>query len=608
MAKQNINFEIYERANKSSTIDWGKQAQDITKTFTDIRDDRQKRKDEIEKAYQEQQELLANQDLYNNYTLNQLVMNAAQDGSHKLQDQYELVKKGLVKPADLKRFQMNQKTGFTQLKKNAENFDKAFKNYTNRQNEKLNATSSVSKGSPLEAYSAELLSGFANINNMVLETDAVTGNLGLIKLDKNGNPIAGKSSSVNGVSNLMNQQIDNFDANQEAQKIKKSFGNIITSNIRGATGNDDIVITETMRSRAETEYFATPEGKKYLDLQVRKFTEDPTNKGNMILNAGLTTPSGEAYKYGSQEDYDKYAQENPGKENPVIVAEVNDINVMMPKFDEKQEEAAKNYATDLIQSTLDVKETKQVKIRPGGRAAGKADDKIKSAGNNVNLLVTGNPDQAESAARYLVDASNGTIQKIKKTGTGFEITYTGRDPLEISTEGLNSTDAIRRLYKAVNAPGEFDEYRRLGGKIGQTVTFDEIEVFGAQKTRPGSQQVPEGLGFETFFSNLTDADAGRDLSDILKERKIDKGVIENEIKRLVAVEGFMPPNSSFTDIKFDEDNETLSYKVNNQEYTIKAGDQLISDIYDDIRASVNTEIRKANKAGGGRAGGFNKGT
>ena len=108
MAKKNINFEVYERANSASTIDWGKQAQDITKTFTDIRDDRQKRKDEIEKSYQEQQELLANQDVYNNYTLNQLVMNAAQDGSHKLQDQYELVKQGLVKPADLKRFQMNQ--------------------------------------------------------------------------------------------------------------------------------------------------------------------------------------------------------------------------------------------------------------------------------------------------------------------------------------------------------------------------------------------------------------------------------------------------------------------------------------------------------------------
>ena len=69
MAKKNINFEIYERANTASTIDWAKQAQDITKTFTDIRDDRQRRKDEIEKAYQEQQELLANQDPYNNYTL-----------------------------------------------------------------------------------------------------------------------------------------------------------------------------------------------------------------------------------------------------------------------------------------------------------------------------------------------------------------------------------------------------------------------------------------------------------------------------------------------------------------------------------------------------------
>ena len=40
MAKRNIDFEVYERQDPSSQVDWSKAAADITKTFTDIRDDK----------------------------------------------------------------------------------------------------------------------------------------------------------------------------------------------------------------------------------------------------------------------------------------------------------------------------------------------------------------------------------------------------------------------------------------------------------------------------------------------------------------------------------------------------------------------------------------
>lgn len=618
MAKKNINFEVYERANSASTIDWGKQAQDITKTFTDIRDDRQRRKDEIEKSYQEQQELLANQDLYNNYTLNQLVMNAAQDGSHKLQDQYELVKQGLVKPADLKRFQMNQKTGFTQLKKNAENFDKAFKNYTNRQNEKLNATSSVSKGSPLEAYSAELLSGFANINNMVLETDAVTGNLGLIKLDKDGNPIAGKSSSVNGVSNLMNQQINNFDANQEAQKVKKSFGNIITTEIRRQFG-DDVVITEEQRSRAETEYFATKKGKDYLDLQVKIFTEDPTNRGNMMLNAGLATSSGDPYKYGSQEDYDKYAQENPGKENPIIVAEVNDINVMMPKFDEKQKKAAENYATDLIQSTLDVKQTKKfVQDRPKSAAEiakGDKDQELKTVGDNLNLFVTGSQSEAAGASNYILKDVNNRLskdqprleifeRKTKKAtqddvdaGRAESVDEIIIDKFIVKKKGFTAEsieaydangnlrptqDVFRDLYQEAGIQGNVDAYLEIGGKVNKSFGTSDAGAEAPQEeikmTLPTDTVVtPAGkLNYEQFFKS----DAGGNLQTNLDRTFDSPKKIEQGFKNLLESTGFIPQELKR---RIFEDKGNISALMDGNKLTVTIGGTQIvfSDVYGD---------------------------
>ena len=121
--KKNIDFDVYEKANPASQIDWAKQAADITKVFTDIRDTRDTRKAEIEKSYTDQQQALTEIGEYDNPTIQQFVMNGAQDASNKLQDFHNLVKRGLAKPADYKRFQMNQKNGFNLVKRNAEQYD-----------------------------------------------------------------------------------------------------------------------------------------------------------------------------------------------------------------------------------------------------------------------------------------------------------------------------------------------------------------------------------------------------------------------------------------------------------------------------------------------------
>ena len=131
-SKKEIDFDVYQRQDPASTVDWGKAAKDITTTFEGIRDTRQAKKDAIEKSYQDQQTALQDIGEYDNPTIQQFVMNGGQDAANKEQEFYNLVKRGLAKPADYTMFQHNLKTGFDLVKKNAEQFDNTFKEYTTR--------------------------------------------------------------------------------------------------------------------------------------------------------------------------------------------------------------------------------------------------------------------------------------------------------------------------------------------------------------------------------------------------------------------------------------------------------------------------------------------
>ena len=50
-AKKDIDFDVYERADPESQIDWGKQAKVISDTFSAIAKDRQDRKAAVEKGW-----------------------------------------------------------------------------------------------------------------------------------------------------------------------------------------------------------------------------------------------------------------------------------------------------------------------------------------------------------------------------------------------------------------------------------------------------------------------------------------------------------------------------------------------------------------------------
>ena len=106
--KDKIDFDVYERADPASNVDWGAETKKITDAFEGVAKVRTEKKAALESAFQAQQQALNELGEYDNPDVQTVVMNAGQDGANKLLDMQNLMKRGLVKPADVTLFQQKQ--------------------------------------------------------------------------------------------------------------------------------------------------------------------------------------------------------------------------------------------------------------------------------------------------------------------------------------------------------------------------------------------------------------------------------------------------------------------------------------------------------------------
>lgn len=310
MAKRNINFEVYERQDPSSQVDWSKAAADITKTFTDIRDDRKERKDEINQQFLDTQDVLNDLGEYENQTMQEFVMNTGNDAANKLYDFNNLVKRGLAKPADQSMFTHNLKTDMTLLKKNATNFDNAFKAYAER--------TQLGENADAEEFFAGQIEGFANINNLRGEANSETGRIGLVRFDEEGNPVKDESMTVQRLTVLMNQRIDKFDLPKQLAEATAGIGKLVSEEVaRG--GRNYAELTKTEQTALTKKYIEDNKDNKtfqdFLGVRVSLFLGSDQQIADFMVR-NVAGPNGEAagtyYKNGTQDEFDAWEKENPG--------------------------------------------------------------------------------------------------------------------------------------------------------------------------------------------------------------------------------------------------------------------------------------------------------
>ena len=632
-SKKNINFDVYERQDPTTQVDWGAQASKITKTFEGIRDERQGRKDLLEKNIEEQRVALNDIGEYDSKTLRQVALDSSQQSADELARKADLMRRGILKPNDLMKFKSNQSAGWTQFKNNAENWNAKFVEYTERMQ------GDPPPGSQLEMQLAQSLEGFGNLKNLKFLTDD-DGNMAYARTDDDGTILPGESISANEMTNLLNQKIDNYDVPKAVMSIKEELGTIITATI-DPDGIRTNITTEEM-SRAESNYFGSEAGQETLRLKALEMTAVPQNLA-VMMTQDVRMPDGELYQgdFGG-EKHDAWAAENSDKDqslNPYIAMRF-DGNRYVPDITEEQKEAGDKYAEKIIRTALDVKQTaksqkiQKTEYQESAAAINerKLNEEIDASGQSVNMLVTGDAAAAEAAAEDLISSFENLtdIDRVVDANgkvTAFNIKVKGKvvDPIKTTdSEGnaLTPDQLNRAIFKKVGAKGTYDAwYKRNKDSIGENV--GEGGVSSSRAIDEISYNLPSDvvvvgdskITYDAFFNSESGGNLGSTLAEFGFSND-GNSEIQQGFTNLLDSPSFIP--KGLKDFISNEGGK-ISVRVIDEPGTIGGGIMTITignevikfdDVYNDsstggttgisqkIREAIEKEVKRANTGGG----------
>ena len=607
-SKKNIDFNVYERRDPTTQVDWGAQATKITKKFEGIRDERQGRKDLLEKNIEEQRVALNDIGEYDSQNLRQLALKSSQQSADMLTRKAELMRNGKIKPNELMQFKSNQSAGWTLFKKNAENWNGKFVEYT----ERMNAVPPLS--SKLEQQLAQSLAGFGNLENMSYLADD-DGNMSYVRTDEEGNILPGESMSANELTNLLNQKIDNYDSVAAAKKAGEEIGTIVNDTL---TQNGIRVDIESLqKSKATADFLGSEEAAKVLRTFAETMTAVPQNLAVMMTQNVKIPNTDTVYEgdYGG-ELHDAWAKENSGKDqslNPYIAMRMKS-GTYVPDVTKEQEAVATEYAEGLIRSTLNITigvDTKGMneKDKEPQRSAAEIskterDAKLLSKGKNLMYAVSGDKEKSKAGIQYIVDASNGNISGIKKTDTGFTVQYPDADPFSVNTEDMTPTESMMAMWKSAGLQeDEFDAWLTAGGTDllkDRKTTRDAQDITGPQKAikydMNATFQNDDGVEI-TAKDWVNKTSLGGSLNS-LNDTNIE---VVDVFTKLLTKESFFPKEFNGS-VRMD--GNKMYFTINNKEY--KVNDDVFAmdtgDIVGEMQSIIQDVIQK--RKDGGVASGF----
>lgn len=664
--KAKIDFDVYQKADPASLIDVGKEAKVISDAFKNVATEREGKKAALEKAFQDQQAALNDLGEYDNPTAQQVVMNAGQDGANKLLDMKNMMKRGLVKPADVTMFQQNQLNGFNLLKKNMGNFDKTFQEYTARLQNNMEG-SDLSQGAPAEQWLAKQLEGFANMNNVSVQTDPETGNVSMLRLNEDGTVDKNSSATLNRLTLLMKQKVNNFDPNKGLERAKAISGKVVQKQIDSKYGLNAKITTET-RSRMETEYYQSEEGQIYLDAEAQSLLADPYDMQSFMLNSSLTTEDGTAFEIGDQSQFDEWNKENEGNEknNPYLVMEFGADNQYNAQFTDDQKQIALDAMKTKITGTLDYSKEEDVKGLVQKRAETSSETKSKgdkeNAGvylKNVDMVVSGTAAESAAGAQNLIDdinKNNPNAPRLTNINRNVELLNEEQQEVELNTfkeanpnataeeleaeknrlatEGKITDFTIKvdgqqdRIIDAYNADGTLKSGQQLKREIYEKITpkgatkydiaeqnYDGDLSRGAGNTAAGGEGVKDKIvykrinvtnaaGEEVTPADYLDKELGGSLNSYMDE----PAQVEQQFNALLDMDEIMPRGL--------EGGGSLKIVDGNGIFTIGGQEFIWNDIYGEgdnvqdivnfMQDSIETAVNNQNSGTTG-SGGSSKG-
>ena len=401
MAVDPSKYQIYaEKDLNRAQIDWGTVGKTLSDGLISIAKDREARKQQIADDTVDAMNKLSEVPDVNNQTLSKMIIDGSDQSKQELQARMDLVRRGIIKPKDYKLFMNAQQNGYKSLSTVVQNYDKYY-------TAKMEAIESGTQ-SKLDAAVAETVEQFGNINNKVLWTNPVNGQLQLVTMeqDENGNytkmPDPNKNpekfQNPNTINTIMRFNEKRKVLQDEAKKVTDTIGQYITSYVRDEYGN--VVTVEDFSKR-------TIGGKpfeEWMKSQIGFLTATDNDVAQILTNSGeYTFTSSEADK-GPDKIFVNNSSGKPVLELP-------------PGAKERAEQLARNAIDSQINKKIE-------QTQPPSNAQQRRDDDIDDAGyiRELNTIMTGNKTDAEAALKRRIDTKNASVEFEDDKIVSFQIT------------------------------------------------------------------------------------------------------------------------------------------------------------------------------------------
>ena len=326
----------YVRDAKPMQINWGEVGQKMTNAISAEIQDRQSRKDEIDKQLNDYQKNLLDQPQGTNAEVNRFMGDFTSDAGDAMRQAERLLKGGNLSERDFYKFRANANQGTDLMFQAAKNFNEGYDESMRR----FADGESQSK----ENWMRQQTEGYLNFANNGAYINPLTGEVNVARRNKETGEISTKPGDFANVSELVQQS--------KAKYNKFDLQGSINASVKGLTQrlvqDSDGTTTKQFYQALQDGTLGEAEQKLLNDAKrdlVDSYTVNPDNVSSILTENVGVSPSGTSYDF-------TYNEEEAKKNDHLILVNPDGTNNFDTPNGKKQLAAAKKYAEGQFEASL----------------------------------------------------------------------------------------------------------------------------------------------------------------------------------------------------------------------------------------------------------------
>ena len=522
-------YSVYaQRSVDSTQINWNEISGQLVKGLETIRDERQSRKDAIEKSTQDAIEQLSQVPETGTQDAASLLINGSAMSIKSVQEQNDLMKRGLISPKDNMLFMQQQKNGYKSLSTAVKGWD-AWAVEARTRLEDPN----ISSGN-LETFTNLQTEALGNLRNKKLWTNPTNGKMQLVTMGYN------KTTKLydvmpdyetrkqdyqnpNTMLNFMKYKNAGVDVNEMAKKQTANIAEIITSERARLTalgGGGGITSIEDFRQLGT---FGKDESGKTITYdmwkkdQIDAMVGTASDKSNLSAAEVLTNSGG--YFFAQTES--QFEEEHPGISTDRMIKVDMSTGQPVPTMNDAQLKQARKLADVAVESQV----SHLVKMTEGKGAqqeqqdtanttrVKEEEDRNKAYFKDIDKIITAPANEGAAVSQdRLTDMNQQFLNSTNVTDQNTKINSIKRGANEI---------VIDKTVRGVNKPVTVDKFFR-------DPKTDELDLTRPLTSKEIARQIyreliPRGATSDMSFDDFYDAAIKNGMDFTPKMIKDEKG-------------------------------------------------------------------------------------